>query len=1121
MADFDPLMTQRDVQPDVAAELTAAGFADPLLIGRGGFGAVYRCAQTTLDRTVAVKILTDHLDEQSLERFIREQRAMGRLSGHPNIVNILEVGATPSGMPFIVMPYHPHDSLDARIRKQGPLDWPDVLRLGVKMAGALETAHRSGTLHRDIKPGNILLTEYGEPQLTDFGIARIINGFETGADMVTGSPAFTAPELLTGDAPTVASDIYGLGATLFCALTGHAAFERRSGEQVVAQFLRIAAEPVPDLRSAGIPDELSRAVEHAMAREPGDRPESAAAYGEELRAIERHLGQPVTEMALPAQATQDPLTGATPRRSVESTTAPPTPATKFRPPMRRRTQVPRSRLLDVLRAGERRRLILIHGPAGYGKTTVAAQWAEQLHREGVQVGWLTLDDDDNKSSWFLTHLVEAIRRVNPDVTTDLDEPLEDHRDNADQVVLTALINAIHDHGERMVIIVDDWHRVTDPAAIASMDFLLEYGCHHLQLLITSRSRTGLPISRMRVLDELVEIDIAGLCFDTDEARSFLVDVAGLDLESSDITDLRNSTDGWVAALQLACLSLRSAESPSELISNISGRHRAIGDFLAENVLGALQPDILYFLLTTSVADEICAGLATALSGEPRGQALLEDIEARDLFLRRTDPDGYWFRFHPLFLEFLRRRLERDHPELVIPLHESASTWYAEHGMLAEAVDHALAAEDPRRAVALVEADGRTLLEHSQMTTLLGLIDKLPPSAVASSPRLQLAAAWSNVLLHHTDRARAAIDRMRSALSAESPDAPDVAGMRIEADVALACTDATADRVDRIDDLVAECLVRPESLPPFVVSSAADVSTMSAIMRFDFDEAHRRQMWALPYHEQNTGAYAVMYGYALDGLAYIEELALDHAEQCLRSAVHVSRSNVTTGRSQAYRLSAGLLAQLLYQRGDADEASGLLEDSLTLAPDEGITDMIRARYVTGARLAVQRGDLARAADLLDEAADVADRIETRRLRAFVEVEMIALGVPTRRTLHPRVDYAHRAQPANGFAEIIAQAEEEAAIRLLLRDPGGVELACHWAREWVDYLAGSHRRRAVLQARRLLALCLATAGRTDEAQDQMAMVLSICDEAGMVRFTADGGKGVASIATAARSIGGGHF
>lgn len=1118
MVEFDPQDTQRDVVPDAASELIAAGFSDPLLIGRGGFGAVYRAEQPNLERTVAIKILTDHLDEASLERFLREQRAMGRLSGHPHIVNILEVGSTPGGMPYIVMPYHPHDSLDARIRKHGPLDWPDVLRLGIKMAGALETAHRTGTLHRDIKPGNILLTEYGEPQLTDFGIARIVGGFETGADMVTGSPAFTAPELLTGDPPTVASDLYGLGATLFCALTGHAAFERRSGEQVVAQFLRIASEPVPDLSSTDVPDELSRAIEHAMARVPEDRPDSAAAYGEELRAIQAQFGQAVADMAIPAQATQDPLTGASARRS-RTDTAPPTPATKFRPPLRPRAQVVRERLLDILRAGERRRLILIHGPAGYGKTTVAAQWAEYLHREGVEVAWLTVDDDDNNASWFVTHLIEAIRRTDPDVTAGLDDLLDERREHSDQHALATLINAIHDRGNRMLVIVDDWHRVTDPAAVASMDFLLEHGCHHLQLLITSRSRTRLPISRMRVLDELVEIDIAQLCFDADEARSFLVDVSGLDLESRDITELWNSTDGWVAALQLACVSLRGSDTPAELISNISGRHRAIGDFLAENVLGALPSEILHFLITTSIPDKVCAGLATALSGEIRGQALLEDIEARDLFLRRIDADGDWFGFHPLFLEFLRRRLERDQPEQVSELHRIASTWFGEHGMLSEAVDHALAAGDTDRAVRLVEKDGRTLLEHSQMVTVLGIIDKLPPSAVVTSPRLQLTVAWSNVLLHHTDRARIAIDRVAAALAvAEIGDRER--DMQVEADVALACTDATADRMDHIDDLVAECLSRPQTLPPFVVSSAADVATMSATMRFDFDEAHRRQAWASPYHQQNTGAYAVMYGFALDGLTYIEELDLDHAEQVLRSALQVSRRN-GAGGSQAYRLAAGVLAQLLYQRGGSDEASRLLEDSLTLGPDEGITDMIRARYITAARLAVQRGDPVEAARLLDEAADAADQIDAPRLRAYVENEIIALEVPTRRQLRPRVAFENRRPPGGGWAEIVAQAEEEAAIRLLLKETDEVDVACRWAGEWVMRLDGTPRHRALLQARRLYALCLDAAGRDDEAQQQITAMLIACDAAGMVRFAFDGGEEVSAVAAAARSAAGGHL
>ena len=188
MAEGDPLDTQR-YPPVPAAELAGTGFNDVQEIGRGGFGVVYRCTQEGLDRQVAVKVLTVALDDENRARFFREQRAMGRLTGHPNIVNILQVGATDGGLPYIVMPYHPQDSLEARIRTGGPLPLDQVLRVGVKMAGAVESAHRLGILHRDVKPANILLTEYGEPELADFGIAHISGGFET----ATGAPRCRGP----------------------------------------------------------------------------------------------------------------------------------------------------------------------------------------------------------------------------------------------------------------------------------------------------------------------------------------------------------------------------------------------------------------------------------------------------------------------------------------------------------------------------------------------------------------------------------------------------------------------------------------------------------------------------------------------------------------------------------------------------------------------------------------------------------------------------------------------------------------------------------------------------------------------------------------------------------------
>jgi DNA-binding NarL/FixJ family response regulator len=299
MAEREPSAGRCELTPAIAAELAAAGLDDAAEVGVGGFGAVYRCQQRSLQRTVAVKVLTTDLDPENVERFLREQHAMGKLCGHPNIVSIFDVGTTTSGRPFIVMQYHPQDSLRARIHSAGPISWVETLHIGVKIAGAVETAHRLGTLHRDIKPANILLTEYGEPELADFGIARIAGGFETATGVVTGSPAFTAPEVLLGGSPSPASDVYSLGATLFCALTGHAAFERRSGEQVIAQFLRVAEGPSTVRDLAGIPADVGAAIDHAMASNPDDRPTTAADFGNTLRHIQSRHGLTVDDMDVP------------------------------------------------------------------------------------------------------------------------------------------------------------------------------------------------------------------------------------------------------------------------------------------------------------------------------------------------------------------------------------------------------------------------------------------------------------------------------------------------------------------------------------------------------------------------------------------------------------------------------------------------------------------------------------------------------------------------------------------------------------------------------------------------------------------------------------------------------
>ncbi|HKV19396.1 MAG TPA: kelch repeat-containing protein [Mycobacterium sp.] len=295
----------------IAAELAAAGFTDAVEVGRGGSGVVYRCYQQSLGRSVAIKLLASDLDEDDRERFLREGRAMGALSGHPNIANILQVGVTESGRPFIVMPYHTTGSLAERVRREGRIAWPDVMRIGVKVCGALETAHRTGTLHRDIKPANILVNDYGEPQLSDFGTARIAGGYKTVTGYFTGTLSYTAPEVLAGNPPTAAADVYSLGATLYALIAGRAPHERKADEDLIAHYLRITSTPVPDLRPGGIPADLCATIEKAMSVEPAQRYPSAAEFGRELQFVQRHNGLTPDTMALSEHGDHPEQTGGT------------------------------------------------------------------------------------------------------------------------------------------------------------------------------------------------------------------------------------------------------------------------------------------------------------------------------------------------------------------------------------------------------------------------------------------------------------------------------------------------------------------------------------------------------------------------------------------------------------------------------------------------------------------------------------------------------------------------------------------------------------------------------------------------------------------------------------------
>ncbi|MDG3014660.1 protein kinase domain-containing protein [Speluncibacter jeojiensis] len=539
MDDGDLCRTRRDPDLALMIELAAAGFDDAEEVGRGGFGTVYRAVQPELDRLVAVKVLTAELDAENQARFLREQRAMGRMTGHPNIVSVLAVGQTRTGRPYLVMPYHERGNLETRIRENGPLPVQQALSLGATLADALAAVHRLGIVHRDIKPANVLFTSFGEPALADFGIAHISGGFRTAAGTVTGSPAFTAPEVLTGDPPTPASDVHGLGATLFCALTGHAAFERHSGEQVVAQFLRITTQPAPDLRENGIPDVVSAVIERAMDRDPTRRP-SATELAAQLRAVvggDPAAPDPPGPLAAPAEL--------------------PVELTSF---VGRQTEL--TEIHDALATD---RLVTLTGIGGVGKTRLALR-AGSSSREAFPDGiWL----------------VELGEVRDPATVVDTVASALGIRDYAGRTLLEVLVEVMSERNGLLVL--DNCEQVVD--AVADLVAILLSRCPDLRILATSREPLGLGETVIRVAPLTTPAD-GRATSPRDAARSDAVAlfaeraaaaVPGFALSeanSSTVAQICARLDGLPLAIELAAARMR-ALSPEQILDRLTDRYRLL------------------------------------------------------------------------------------------------------------------------------------------------------------------------------------------------------------------------------------------------------------------------------------------------------------------------------------------------------------------------------------------------------------------------------------------------------------------------------------------------------------------------------------------------------------------
>ncbi|OFE15924.1 hypothetical protein BA895_05350 [Humibacillus sp. DSM 29435] len=432
-------------------------------------------------------------------------------------------------------------------------------------------------------------------------------------------------------------------------------------------------------------------------------------------------------------------------------------ATKLYVPRPRPGLVPRPRLLERLRRGAEARLTLVSAPAGFGKSTLLAAWlgGRAVERsaatpaaalvETPSVAWVSLDRGDIDPASFWTYVLTAIRNAAPEAGAKALAQLEQDA-AATEPALTTLVNELARAERAMTIVLDDYHLAESREVGEGLAFLLEHLPPQVHVVVSTRADPGLPLSRMRVRRELVEIRAADLRFTADEAAAYLQSVAGLHLARADVAVLEERTEGWIAALQLVALSLQGRDDVGGFIAGFAGDDRYVVDYLVEEVLAHQPGPVRDFLLRSAVLDRFTGPLCDAVTGNTvtgsdGGSHLLVTLERANLFIVPLDDRREWFRFHHLFADVLRARLAAEQPELVPRLHQRASRWFEQHDLPDEAITHALAARDLDRATYLIELAVPAIRRHRQESVLIGWLRALPEDAVRRSPVLSVYYAF--------------------------------------------------------------------------------------------------------------------------------------------------------------------------------------------------------------------------------------------------------------------------------------------------------------------------------------------------------------------------------------------
>jgi len=426
--------------------------------------------------------------------------------------------------------------------------------------------------------------------------------------------------------------------------------------------------------------------------------------------------------------------------------------------------VSRPRLIEHLNQGVTRKLTIISAPAGFGKTTLLSEWIQQYSKP---VAWLSLDESDNDLAGFLIYLITALQQIDSGIGRDLLITLQTSAAPPTETMLVMLINDIANAGQEFILILDDYQVIKEATVHDALNFLLNHLPPGMHLVIAGRVDPLLQLSRLRVRGEITEIRAESLRFTPTEAENFFNKLLNLNLSPTDIAALDSRTEGWIASLQLAALSLQDRTDKHEFVEAFSGSHRYVIDYLVEEVMAYQPGEIREFLWQTSILDRFCAPLCDAALQISTSRQILQQLEAANLFLIPLDDDRHWYRYHHLFADFLQQQLRLQDSTPVADLHRRAAQWYEVEGLVNEAIQHLLAASDYSQVVRLLELHSMPTILQGHVRIVEGWLRALPPEWQATGLRTNLAFAWMLLLRGQYDEVSIHLENVESLMAQQT------------------------------------------------------------------------------------------------------------------------------------------------------------------------------------------------------------------------------------------------------------------------------------------------------------------------------------------------------------------